>query len=251
MALIKTKGLVIKEQAFKEQDKILTIFTQDEGKIQCIARGVRRQKSGLLASTQIFAYSEFVYYPGKTFGSINQANLIDSFYPLRNDLTKMALASYLLDLINNSFDFYQKDPVILKLLLYVLYYMANGKAKSDLALVAAFQMKLISVMGYRPRLENCTSCESQTDLNYFSIENYGVVCKNCYNTSGYAYKITGSMYKAFIDFLKLPMKEIKDRDYKVEDMMKINDILDHYIGYCIGKTSKAYAFYKSMLNPLV
>lgn len=251
MALIKTKGLVIKEQAFKEQDKILTIFTQDEGKIQCIARGVRRQKSGLLASTQIFAYSEFVYYPGKTFGSINQANLIDSFYPLRNDLTKMALASYLLDLINNTFDFYQKDPVILKLLLYVLYYMANGKAKSDIALVAAFQMKLISVLGYRPRLENCTNCECQTDLNYFSIENYGLVCKNCYNTTGYAYKITESMRKILIDFLKLPMKEIKDHEYNTEDMMKLNDILDHYIGYCIGKTSKAYTFYKSMLNPLV
>ena len=41
MALIKTKGLVIKEQPYKEQDKILTIFTEDEGKIQCMARGVR------------------------------------------------------------------------------------------------------------------------------------------------------------------------------------------------------------------
>jgi len=250
MALIKTKGLVIKEQAFKEQDKILTIFTQDEGKIQCIARGVRRQKSGLLASTQVFAYSEFVYYPGKTFGSINQANLIDSFYPLRNDLTKMALASYLLDLINNAYDFYQKDPVILKLLLYVLYYIANGKAKSDTAMVGAFQMKLISVLGYRPRLESCMTCQSKTELNYFSIDDYGLVCKNCYNTTGYAYKITKPIYNAFIDFLKLPMKEIKDRDYNIEDMMKLNDILEHYIGHCMGKTSKAYTFYKSLINPL-
>lgn len=250
MALIKTRGLVIKEQAYKEQDKILTIFTEDEGKIQCMARGFRRQKSGLLASTQIFAYSEFVYYPGKNFGSINQADLIESFYPLRNDLTKMALAAYLLDLMNNAFDFFQKSPEILKLLLHILYYMAQGNSKSDHAMVGAFQMKLISVLGYRPRLENCIACESEKDLNYFSIEDYGLLCKNCYDTHGYAYKITEPMRTVLMDFLKQPMKEIKSREYSFEEIIKLNDILDHYIGYCIGKTSKAYVFYKSMLNPL-
>ncbi|KNZ41575.1 DNA repair protein RecO [Acetobacterium bakii] len=251
MSLIKTKGLVIKEQAFKEQDKILTIFTEDEGKIQCIARGVRRPKSGLMASTQIFAYSEFVYYPGKSFGSINQADLIESFYPLRNDLTKMALGAYLLDLMNNAFDFFQKSPEILKLLLHILYYMAQGKAKSDLALVGAFQMKLVSYLGYRPRLDRCSACESQENLNFFSIENYGLLCRDCYSSPGYAYKITDNMVAVLADFLKEPIKEIKNREYSSEDMMKLNDILDHYIGNCIGKGSKAYAFYKSMLNPLV
>lgn len=247
MSLIKTKGLVIKEQAYKEQDKILTIFTEDEGKIQCMARGVRRQKSGLMASTQIFAYSEFVYYPGKSFGSINQADLIESFYPLRNNLTKMALAAYLLDLMNNAFDFFQKSPKILKLLLYILYYMAQGTSKSDSALVGAFQMKLISVLGYRPRLDNCSACESQNNLNFFSIENYGLLCQNCYSAPGYAYKITDSMRNTLADFLNEPIKVIKDREYSSEDMMKLTDILDHYIGYCIGKNSKAYAFYKDML----
>lgn len=179
MALIKTKGLVIKEQPYKEQDKILTIFTEDEGKIQCIARGVRRQKSGLLASTQIFAYSEFVYYPGKNFGIINQTNLIEAFYPLRTDLTKMALASYLLDLINNGFEFYQRSPEILKLLLHVLFYISGNKAKNDLILVGAFQMKLISYLGYCPGVSSCMVCKCEKELVVFSIENHGVLCRSC------------------------------------------------------------------------
>ncbi|MBC3889817.1 DNA repair protein RecO [Acetobacterium paludosum] len=251
MALIKTKGLVIKEQAYKEQDKILTIFTENEGKIQCMARGVRRQKSGLLASTQIFAYGEFVYYPGKNFGIINQASLIEAFYPLRNDLTKMALAAYLLDLINNAFDFYQKSPEILKLLLHVLFYLSGGKAKNDLVLVGAFQLKLVSVLGYRPGITQCMICESDQKPAVFSIEGYGILCKNCkHQATGYSYKLSPGMLELLRDFLRKPIKELKEQDASTEDATKVNDLLDHYIGYCVGKSSKAYTFYKSLLNPL-
>ena len=251
MALIKTKGLVIKEQAYKEQDKILTIFTEEEGKIQCIARGVRRQKSGLLASTQIFAYAEFVYYPGKNFGIINQANLIEAFYPLRNDLTKMALAAYLLDLINNAYDFYQKSTEILKLLLHVLFYLSGGTAKNDLVLVGAFQLKLISVLGYRPGISQCMICETDAELTAFSIESNGVLCKNCkHQATGYSYKLTPDMRDLLLEFLRKSMKELKDIDASSMDVIKINDMLDHYIGHCIGKSSKAYTFYKSLLDPL-
>jgi len=251
MALIKTKGLVIKEQPYKEQDKILTIFTEDDGKIQCIARGVRRQKSGLLANTQIFAYSEFVYYPGKNFGIINQSNLIEAFYPLRNDLTKMALASYLLDLMYNAYEFFQKSPEILKLLLHVLFYISAGTAKNDLVLVGAFQMKLVSYLGYRPGLKTCMMCQNDQDLSLFSIENNGVICSDCQEpTEGYLYKLSPTMLKLLRDFLGQPIKQLKDREVSTVEAIKINDLLDHYIGYCIGKSSKAYAFYKTMLTPL-
>ncbi|OXS25396.1 MAG: DNA repair protein RecO [Acetobacterium sp. MES1] len=250
MALIKTKGLVIREQPYKEQDKILTIFTEDEGKIQCIARGVRRQKSGHLASTQIFAYSEFVYYPGKNFGIINQSNLIEAFYPLRNDLTKMALASYLLDLMYNAYEFYQKSPEILKLLLHVLYYISGGKARNDLVLVGAFQMKLVSYLGYRPVLERCMVCQHDQDLTHFSIEQNGLVCRDCREQSpGYLYKLNPAMLELLRDFLKQPIKQLKDREIDPAEALKLSDLLDHYISCCIGKSSKAYAFYKTMLNP--
>jgi len=251
MALIKTKGLVIKEQAYKEQDKILTIFTEDEGKIQCIARGVRRQKSTLLASTQVFAYAEFVYYPGRNFGIINQANLIEAFYPLRNDLTKMALAAYLLDLINNAYDFYQKSSEILKLLLHVLFYLSGGTAKNDLVLVGAFQLKLVSVLGYRPGISQCMICKTDNDLTVFSIENCGMLCKNCRGQAGgYTYKLTPEMLGLMQEFLRKPMKELKEIEAVSIDVIKITDLLEHYLGNCIGKSSKAYAFYKSLLNPL-
>ena len=51
MALVKTKGIVIREQPFQEQDKIITLFTEEEGKIKAIAKGVRRNRSPLVAAS--------------------------------------------------------------------------------------------------------------------------------------------------------------------------------------------------------
>ena len=58
------------------------------------------------------------------------------------------------------------------------------------------------------------------------------------------------MLELLRDFLRQPIKQLKDREVNPAEAIKINDLLDHYIGYCLGKSSKAYAFYKTMLNPL-
>jgi DNA repair protein RecO (recombination protein O) len=248
MALIKTKGLVIKEKVYREQDKILTVFTAGEGKIQCIAKGARRKSNSLLASTQVFAYSEFVYYPGANLASLNQAHLIEAFYPLRTNVRKMALCSYLLDLINDGFDLNQSNLGMLKLLLHVLYYISKNTAKSDEALAGAFQLKLICVLGYRPILNSCSNCKTNTELRYFCIENHGLLCNRCRQTNGYKYQVTEKTILILQEFLNLPMKEIKNRAYPQEEVLKIIEILNHYIGYSIGKTSKAYSFYKELSN---
>jgi DNA repair protein RecO (recombination protein O) len=248
MGLIETKGLIIKEMPYRDQDKILTIFTEKEGKVQCIARGVRRPKSSLLASTQVFAYSDLVYYPGKTFGNIQQAHLIESFYALRNDLNKMALGSYLLDLISNSFEVYQESPEILKLLLHCLFYLSENKAKNDLVIVAAFQMKLVSFLGYRPGLTACMGCRKETDLSYFDIEGSGLICGNCREADHYTYRIEPELTGFLKDLLAYPVKQLKNMEIADELVIKAMDILEHYISHCIGKASKAYSFYKDMKN---
>lgn len=248
MGLIETRGIIIKEMVYREQDKILTVFTEKEGKVQCIARGVRRPKSPLLASTQVFAYSELVYYPGKTFANLQQAHLIESFYALRNDLTKMALGSYMLDLINNSFEIYQESPQILKLLLHSLYYLSENKAKNDLVIIAAFQMKLVSFLGYRPVLTACMACQKETDLLYFDIESSGLVCGNCRQANHYTYRLDQKLCDFLRDLLAYPIKDLKNREIDEVVVLKAMDILEHYLSKCVGKASKAYSFYKEMKN---
>ena len=88
MKLLKVKGVVIKEIAYKDNDKIITLLTDELGKISCMAKGAKKTNSALLASCQLFVYSEFILYKGSTFYHINSAESIDTFYALRIDLDK-------------------------------------------------------------------------------------------------------------------------------------------------------------------
>ncbi len=246
MALVKTKGIVIREQPFQEQDKIITLFTEEEGKIKAIAKGVRRNRSPLVAATQLFAYSEFVYYPGKNFANINQASLIQSFYPLRNDLMKMSLASYVLELLDAFYDYYQGNKAVLRLVNFILFYLSEDKSQSNEALVAALQLKLTEVHGIRPVFDTCALCGSTEHLTHFSIENNGVLCENCHRTEGYSYRITPEVLTEMVYLLVTPIKAIRQRAFDKTLVRRIMDMMNHYISYQLAKNLKTYDFYRDL-----
>ena len=87
-------GLVLRESAYGESDKLLTVLTAGEGKVFLIAKGVRSLKSKNMALCRLFTYANFEYYEknGKRWlagGSVN-----DSFFGLNSDIEGLSLASY-------------------------------------------------------------------------------------------------------------------------------------------------------------
>ena len=98
----RTEGIVIKELRFKETSKILTLYTKDYGKIHAMARGAYKPKSQLIANTQPFSYNEYYLFKGRNFYYINQADIIDSFYDIRENISRVMYGSYLLELIELS-----------------------------------------------------------------------------------------------------------------------------------------------------
>jgi DNA repair protein RecO (recombination protein O) len=67
LKLIKLKGIVIKEVTYSDNDKIITVLTDEMGTITCMAKGAKRTNSSILASSQYLVYSEFVLFKGSTF----------------------------------------------------------------------------------------------------------------------------------------------------------------------------------------
>ena len=66
MGIIKTKGIIIAENFVNDYDKILVMLTPNLGKISCSAKGARKTKSTLLASTQFLCFGEYKLYKNPT-----------------------------------------------------------------------------------------------------------------------------------------------------------------------------------------
>ena len=100
MALVKTKGVIIKVQDYKENDKLLWMYTEELGKVTCIAKGAKRSKSQLLSVTLPLCFGEYLLFKGKNLYNLQEGKIINSFQGLLNNLEKLTYSSYLCELID-------------------------------------------------------------------------------------------------------------------------------------------------------
>jgi DNA repair protein RecO (recombination protein O) len=154
MGFLKTRGIVIKEVSTGEADKIITIFTRNQGRISSLVKGGKRPKSKLAAGSQILSYGEFVLYSGKDMYSVNSCDVIEPFYEIRNDMVKLTYAAHFMDIILELIQENQPSPRLLKLLLNTLHMLAKTQKQPEL-ISCIFEMRAISIAGYAPHVNNC------------------------------------------------------------------------------------------------
>lgn len=184
MKLIKVKGIVIKETQYNDNDKILTVFTDELGKISCMAKGAKKTNSSLLAPCQFLVYSEFVLYKGTSFYHINSAEIIDTFYNLRIDYDKLDTAYSITKVLMQAICEAEEAKEALSLFLNTMYVIENKNMPAKFV-EAIFKLKLISLLGYMPNIITCKQCETQVIESeakeyFYSFVDNNVICSACY-----------------------------------------------------------------------
>lgn len=189
MKIVKTKGIIIAEHNVGDFDKMLTILTPNLGKIECLAKGSRKPKSLLLAGSQLLCFGEYVLYKGSDNYSMNSCEIVELFYKIRIDLDKLKYAAYITKIINDVTTENQNNYRILQLYLNTLYVIAE--TDKDLNLITSiFRIRLMSIIGYRPQIEECSICKTKEKLEYFSIRESGFKCNLCAKQDGGAIEIS-------------------------------------------------------------
>ncbi|HEY4391564.1 MAG TPA: DNA repair protein RecO, partial [Paenibacillus sp.] len=101
--LYRVEGIVIRSVDYGEGNKIVTLCTENNGKIGVMARGAKKMKSRLGAMVQPFTYGEYVFFrQNGGLGTLNQGEIIESHFSLREDLFLAAYASYACELLDRT-----------------------------------------------------------------------------------------------------------------------------------------------------
>lgn len=154
---VKTQGLVLREVSYKETDKILTVLTAEGGKRTVKARACRRKNSPLAAAAQLLVYSDMTLFEYRDFWSLDEADSLEQFWGVKQDLCKLALGSYCAEVMEAVAEEGRSDTALLSLILNTLY--ALDKLNKPTVLVkAAYELKLMCLAGYEPILDACAVC---------------------------------------------------------------------------------------------
>lgn len=172
-------GLVLREVKFKEADKMLTVLTQEEGKLSVRARGALRKSCRFAAASQQFAYSEMTLFLNRGRYYMEEASVVEDFRGLRDKFEALALAAYFAELLEAVSDEDSPDPELLRLGLNALFALSH-EMFTEKQIKAAFELRVMCISGYAPALDYCAGCGKTENFRpVFSIGSGELFCSDC------------------------------------------------------------------------
>ena len=190
MPSVTLQAVVLRFANYREHDRMLTLLSPEQGRIDVLARGCRRPKSPLLPISEPFVHGEFVLYQSGDRYTVTSGAIADTFYPLRLDADRLTCASYLLGLCQAAVQPGESAPELYRLLLQGLYHLAYCEQENPLSILAAFLLLFADLLGYRPRMNHCAHCRKVLSLEagaLLDISAGGLVCQDC--GSGAIYRL--------------------------------------------------------------
>ena len=236
MANIKINGIVIAENNMGDYDKMLTVLTPNFGKISCVAKGARRPQSALLAGTQLFCFGEYMMYKGTNTYHINSCETIEIFN-IRTDLDKLKYAIHINKIIQDITEENENCYRILQLYLNTLYTISETDKNLDLV-ISVFKMRLLSILGYTPRIMKCTKCKEKDNLTKFSIKDNGFKCEACGRQDKSAIDMSESTKNAIKYVITAPPKKLFSFNLKDEGLEEFKLISKIYFNEKLEKEYK-------------
>ena len=241
MDSIKARAIVARRTDYSESNCMLTLLAEGLGIISTCVYGIKSKKSRLRAVCQPLCFAEFVLV--KTKGDIyraESAEIIETFYPISEDITKLALAGYFLDILGDSFS--ASDAEILTLLLNTLYAISYKGVDVELA-KAVFELKIMQYSGYEPNLESCIKCGAGDGLNSFDFSG-GNVCDSC---KGYGMaSLPPDVKEAMRYILKSDTKRLFSFVLPQNAQVILSQICENYILCISEKHYKSLEYYKKI-----
>jgi DNA repair protein RecO (recombination protein O) len=230
-----TEAIIIKKTKLGEADRILTLYTPGLGKIQAVAKGVRRPKSKLSGHLELLTHSQVTLARGHNLDTITGSQTINSFMPLKTDLWLTSYGLYIIELVNQFTAEHVEDERLFRLLLETLQNLCQTNNRE--LLLRYFEIHLLEEVGYRPQLQECVACHRilEPTTNSFCASIGGTLCPECAGNQPFAGPLS-------LNALKV-LRFIQKNDYNAVGRLKINtalsleieDITRNYLKYLLER----------------
>ena len=237
-----TEAIIIKKIKLGEADRILTLYTPHLGKIQAVAKGVRRPRSKMAGHLELLTHSLVSLARGRNLDTVTGSQTIDSFLPLKSDLKLTSYALYIVELVEQFTAEHDENQPLFTLLLGTMRRLSE-ETSHELTL-RYFELSLLDLVGYRPQLRECVACHQSLppETNYFSPRAGGVLCPNCQPSQTLIYPLT-------VDALKV-LRWLQGCELSNASRLKITPALSrrlelvmrNYLRYLLERAVKSTAW---------
>lgn len=177
-------GLVIRETAYGENDRLVTLLTADEGKILMTAKGARSMRSKTQPLCRLFTYGNYEFYEKNGRRWMSGGSVNNGFYNISSDMEGFALACYVVQLAGEITGEGVPAHRVLQMTLNTLYAIEN-KLKPYDQIKSVYEIFAACESGFCPDMSLCGDCNSPFGgEGWLDVMNGRLVCSECLTKRG-------------------------------------------------------------------
>lgn len=243
----KTEAIVLREVEINDADKLLDLLSKERGLLTVKAKGVRRASSPLKGACQLLTLSEFTLFDYRGKLSVQEAELLEQFRPIRDRIELLALGSYFAQATGTVAQEDAPNPDLLSLLCNALY--ALGSLRRPQPLVkAAFELRLACMAGFSPDLTACTACGA-AEPDRFNLSQGTLSCAACRDVeSGIRMPLSPGMLLAMRYIVWCEPKKLFSFRLEDRSLRELSSLTEAYLMTQLEHSFYTLNFYKTLLQ---
>jgi DNA repair protein RecO (recombination protein O) len=241
----RASAVVLRHSDWGEADRLLTLYTREQGKVRAIAKGARKVTSRKAGHLEPFTHATLQLAKGRDLFIVTQAETVNAFLPLREDLVKTGYAAYLLELIDRfTYEEQGGDASLFRLLTETL---ERVEKESDAWLaIRYYEIRLLDFLGFRPKLFECANCgrEILAEDQFFSFSAGGAVCPRCGQGLPNLHRISVDTLKYLRHFQRSSYRDASRARPSFEVRREAESLMQGYFTYLLERELNTPGFIK-------
>ena len=243
-------AIVLRSWAYGESDKIVSFLSQDFGKMRGIAKGAKRSRKRFLNVLEPFTlvHLRFHQRPNSPLVFIHACDWVYTFRELTRTLTKIAYASYLVEITDELTRDGDESGSLFDHLQNGLRFLEENETSTDF--LTSFELTLLRMSGYQPALEYCQRCGSRSSHNSgqgndrwgFSPRDGGILCRNCYGFRKEVVPLSSEALGILTHFQRCGWRDGERPMFSLTALRETREVVPLIIQYQISKKLKSAAF---------
>jgi DNA repair protein RecO (recombination protein O) len=235
MAICRTEAIVLRGFKLGESSKIITLYTQNYGKIKGVAKGVRRPKSRFGASLEPITHSLIVFYhkEGRDLHTLSDGDILTPFIRLKGDFACLTYASAICELTDRLMVGEEPNRPLFGILLDALHGIEEASPEDAEKFLWRYELGLFELLGYQPGFNTCVHCgrSPRERALLFSHSLGGVLCEKCRGQDPRARPIFPGTARFLFHLQRASMDRIAHLKTTPEMAEQIRTLLSRFLAY--------------------